>query len=358
MKRESPFQLRPHRFALPELKTINKAAYWDYQRERVYVKSAKKVLLRTPADFDAAMKAEAKHHNRIPRSFVLPELQIKQSTAMAGEARPNRPSIYEVRHKTMDHALRHTSISMPIMWKHLQPSDRRWTPGKYGPDLIAYAMYQNIELGLRKIASLPASVSYSDLHLPHGSTNQNKAAAAQYYASTYDNLLKRLCSGRLLHVDETSVSVKGSNGYVWVLTSLEEVAYFYTPTREGNTIQAMLKDFSGVLVSDFYAAYDAIDCPQQKCLIHFIRDLNDAMLKHPYDDGLKRLVGDFTGLVKPMVETVDRRGLKKHFLGKHRISVDRFYKRLADSLITSEAAEKARRALAEKSQQDVHVPGF
>ena len=104
----------------------------------------------------------------------------------------------------------------------------------------------------------------------------------------YDDLLKRLCSGRLLHVDETSVSVKGKNGYVWVLTSMEEVAYFYTPTREGCTIQAMLKDFSGVLVSDFYAAYDAIECPQQKCLIHFIRDLNDDLLKHPYDEELKR----------------------------------------------------------------------
>jgi len=68
--------------------------------------------------------------------------------------------------------------------------------------------------------------------------------------------------------------------------------------------------------------------------------LNDELLKHPYDDGLKRLVGDFAGLVKPMVETVDRRGLKKHFLGKHRISVDRFYKHLAGGFGTSEAARK------------------
>ena len=133
----------------------------------------------------------------------------------------------------------------------------------------------------------------------------------------------------------------GKNGYVWVLTSMEEVAYFYTPTREGGTIQAMLKNFSGVLVSDFYAAYDAIECPQQKCLIHFIRDLNDELLKHPYDDGLKRLVGDFAGLVRPMVETVDRRGLKKRFLGKHRISVDRFYKRLAGDSVPAKPQEKS-----------------
>ncbi len=93
----------------------------------------------------------------------------------------------------------------------------------------------------------------------------------------------------------------GKDSYVWVLTSMEEVAYFYTPTREGSTIQAMLKNFSGVLVSDFYSADDAIECRQQKCLIHFIRDLNDELLKHPYDQGLKRVVGDFASFHKRML---------------------------------------------------------
>ena len=40
MKRESPYRFGRIEFALPEMETINKAAYWDYQRERVYVKSA------------------------------------------------------------------------------------------------------------------------------------------------------------------------------------------------------------------------------------------------------------------------------------------------------------------------------
>jgi hypothetical protein len=37
---------------------------------------------------------------------------------------------------------------------------------------------------------------------------------------------------------------------------------------------------------------------------------------------------------------VDRRGLKKRFLGKHRIFVDRFYKRLSSGFGASEAARK------------------
>ena len=171
------------------------------------------------------------------------------------------------------------------------------TAGKYGHDLMAYTMYLNIELRLPQ-GHVDASVGkLFGLHISkrHDKPFQDRGGAHLSVRTTTD-LLKKLCTGSLLHVDETSVSVKGKNGYVWVLTSMEQVAYFYTPTREGATIQAMLKDFSGVLVSDFYAAYDAIECPQQKCLIHFIRDLNDDLLKHPYDDELKRLVGSFCRL--------------------------------------------------------------
>jgi hypothetical protein len=116
--------------------------------------------------------------------------------------------------------------------------------------------------------------------------------------------------------------------------------YIQTATREGVSIQGMLKRFSGVLVSDFYAAYDGIDCPQQKCLVHLIRDLNEQLLNNPFDEGLKRLAAEFASITKAMVETVDRWGLKKRFLGKHRISVDQFYRRLDSGLGTSEAAKK------------------
>ena len=56
--------------------------------------------------------------------------------------------------------------------------------------------------------------------------------------------------------------------------------------------------------------------------------MNSAILDHPYDEGLKRLAGNFADVVKPIIETVDRRGLKKRFLGKFRNSIDRFYKGL------------------------------
>jgi hypothetical protein len=56
---------------------------------------------------------------------------------------------------------------------------------------------------------------------------------------------------------------------------MEEVAYVYRETREGGFLLTMLKNFKGILVSDFYAAYEAIPCPQ-KCLIHLIQRRTEA----------------------------------------------------------------------------------
>jgi predicted RecB family nuclease len=341
MRRESPYHFQRNKFALPELETINRAAYWDYQRERVYVKSANKPMRRRLLTATPHYKLKPNATIDYPPPSCCPNCKSKK---FYGHGKRNK-TVIDLRF--IKHGIRRW-VTRYIIHRYrcqpcgstFNPPDCRWTAAKYGPDLIAYTMYQNIELGLPQTRIDSSLSKLFGLRFPRGCTNRMKAATAGYYQSTYDNLLKRLCSGSLLHVDETSVSVKGISCYVWVLASLEEAAYFYTPTREGDTVQALLKDFSGVLVSDFYAAYDAINCPQQKCLIHFIRDLNEALLKQPYDVGLKRLAGDFAGLLKAIVETVDRRGLKKRFLGKHRTPVHRFYNRLAECLVASEAAEK------------------
>ena len=80
-------------------------------------------------------------------------------------------------------------------------------------------------------------------------------SAAAYYQATYEALLESIVNGRLIHADETSVNLGGRYGYVWVFTNLEEAVYLYSPSREGDLVQQLLKDFKGVLVSDFYAAY-------------------------------------------------------------------------------------------------------
>ena len=352
IKRQGSYLFKRNNFVFPEMETINQAAYWDYQRERIYVKSISKPKL--------------KHRrNSVRRNLLAPNTTIEYSRPsscptceskivyMHGKKNRIVIDLRFMRHGIKRWITRYVvrRYRCPSCGAIIHPHDRQRFSSRYGPNLVAYTIYQNIQLRLSQNRVALSIKTLFGLDISRNTANRFKAAAAQTYEGTYNQILKRLCSGRLLHVDETSAGVMGREGYVWVLTSLEEVAYFYSPTRSGETIQAMLRDFSGVLVTDFYAAYDPIQCPQQKCLIHFIRDLNEEVLNQPYDDELKELVGAFAGLVKPMIETVDLHGLKKRFLGKHRICVDQFYKHLNDGLYTSEPAKK----ITERLQKNRHT---
>jgi hypothetical protein len=207
---------------------------------------------------------------------------------------------------------------------------------------VAYFVYQVIKLCIPQRIVTQSINRLFGFNLTCTTTHGFKSRAAEFYRETYQQILSRLAGGDLVHADETKANVKGQAAYVWVFTNLREVAYLYADTREAEVLHATLTGFKGVLVSDFYAAYDSLDCPQQKCLTHLLRDLNDEILKHPYDEEIKQLAVTFAALVKPMVETVDRNGLKRHFLRKHRVFVDRFYRGLAKAVYQSEAASKCK----------------
>jgi hypothetical protein len=169
-----------------------------------------------------------------------------------------------------------------------------------------------------------------------------KVRFAQYYADTRQKVLESIIQGQLAHADETRANIRGKTGFVWVLTNMNDVFYALADSREGEIIEKLLGGFKGVLVSDFYTAYDSIGCPQQRCLIHLMRDLNDEVLNNPFDDQLKKLVTTFGELLQPMIETVDRYGLKKHFLKKHLVDVERFFRDLEETDWQSDAALKCK----------------
>jgi len=339
LKHEHLYGFKRNTFSFPELGAINKAAYWDYQRERVYVKS------------NACLKGALTRSSR-DRKVLSPNKTIEcppprscpecDSTKVFGHGKVSKIVIDL---KFMRHGIKRWIILYRFHRYKCQgcgatffPEKMGWTRSKFGPEIFAYSVYQNIGLRLPQESVDRSLNKLFGVHLAIGTTGRFKAKAAKLYEGTYDALVKRLCNGQLIHADETKISVEGKDGFVWVFANMEEVAYVYSETRQASTPQSLLKDFTGVLVSDFYAAYDGIPCSQQKCLIHLIRDLNDAVLKYPYDEELKRLVKSFADLVKPMVETVDRYGLKSHFLRKHLGSVDRFYRRLSGTNLQSESA--------------------
>jgi hypothetical protein len=100
-----------------------------------------------------------------------------------------------------------------------------------------------------------------------------------------------------------------------------------------------------MLVSDFYAAYDSIECPQQKCLIHLMRDMNQALLDNPFDEELRSITGPFGKLLRAIVLTVDQHGLKRRHLERHKPEVEAFFRHLGGPQFQSDAADALRTRL-------------
>jgi len=180
------------------------------------------------------------------------------------------------------------------------------------------------------------------LHVSRSEIHLFKSLLSKYYRTTYSNLLVKILAGNVLHIDETEVKLHAGKAYVWVFSNLEEVVFMFRPTREGDFLKELLKDFKGVLVSDFYSAYDSLDCPQQKCLIHLMRDMNQELLNNPYDSELQLVTKPFGILLRAIVATVDEHGLKKRYLQRHEQDVAKFFRELTGQSFRSDAAESLR----------------
>ncbi len=113
----------------------------------------------------------------------------------------------------------------------------------------------------------------------------------------------------------------------------------------------MFRKFGGVLVSDFYTAYDSLDCRQQRCLVHLMRDFNEEMQKYPFDSELKLIGAKFSAVLKGAVATIDRFGFKPRHLAKHKNAADDFCQWASNCEFESPPAERLRSRIVKYRDQ-------
>jgi predicted RecB family nuclease len=333
------------RFAspIPALEEINNAAHWDYQRDRIYVRNPG--WRRTPSDRRSAVRREGKPRLnkvvacsapvRCPNCGRKKLEECPQRSKVVVDLRIGRTGVkrWAVKYLFHDYACLRCG-------EQISSPQRTWGRGKYGWGLVSFLVYEIVGLSIPQRVVTQQVNRLFGLSLPRSSVGEQKTMAARRYVSTRDALLAKIVAGQLVHVDETPIVTKGKRAYVWVFCNFNEVVYAYSESREAKFMHETLAGFNGVLVSDFYSAYDSVECLQQKCLIHLIRDLNDEMLKHPYDDELRKIVQQFGELLRLIVATVDRFRLKKRFLHRHVADVQRFYRWLSKCSRQGEAAAK------------------
>ena len=97
------------------------------------------------------------------------------------------------------------------------------------------------------------------------------------------DIVERIRGSPVVHTDETGWRENGNNGYVWTFSTPSQ-RYFLRRGRGKVVVDEVLgEEFSGVLVSDFYAAYHHYDGPKQRCWAHLLRDIHDRRTLYPDD---------------------------------------------------------------------------
>jgi hypothetical protein len=327
-------------FLFPELEYVNRCAYFDYQRDKVFLRTSEAIRR-----VHARKVRRRTRKLRVNRRIVIRSLRCPFCQGRNLRRHPDKMHIklaYDL--LITEGGIKRQVIECAAALHRCLDCGRSFLPRRYKRRdkhfhaLKSWAMYQHIAhwVSFQRIEEMIREffglrVSYLEIHM-------FKSLLARRYRPTVRRMLAKLIAGAVIHADETHVNLQKGKGYVWVLANMEEVVYLYKPSREGDFLRDLLKGFTGVLVTDFFSAYESLPCEQQKCLVHLIRDMNHDLLNNPFDEEFRSFVCEFGKLLRTIVATIDRYGLKKRHLHKHEDDVERFFRTLCGRQFQSDLA--------------------
>lgn len=165
-----------------------------------------------------------------------------------------------------------------------------------GPNLAAHlTMLNHMGMTFRKLSALSTRTFGLELS-PSGALGIINRVTASL-EGPYEEILAALPRQPWLNGDETGWKVMGRRGYIWGFFN-EDLAFFHHDyRRSAKVIEEILTDrFSGIVICDFYAAYNCID-RTQRCLVHLLRDikkereiLSGSKLLKRFDKAVRRFI--------------------------------------------------------------------
>ena len=175
---------------------------------------------------------------------------------------------------------------------------KRWTPE---PDWSVFVVGRQrmgisvqSEVGvLREECRLPFGVIQRylkwryGLPLSMGGLVALTRGAAERGREDYARLQEEIRASPVVYGDDTGWRQDGRNGYLWSFSAPTVRCFLYRPGRSQTVVQEVLGDeFDGVLVSDFYGAYNVHQGLHQRCWTHLLRDIHHLKEQHPQDPDL------------------------------------------------------------------------
>ena len=170
----------------------------------------------------------------------------------------------------------------------------------FGHRIISFTSWCHYGLGV----TLAQLIDILQFHLQTKLSAGGLMAAWQRLADIltpwYDQIAREAKASAYLHADETGWRVQGQTCWLWCFANGQVCYYLIDRCRGSPVLQRLFGEaFAGILLHDFWAAYEAIDVrDRQYCLVHLLRELekvdqhNSSATWQAFAKTLRRLVRD------------------------------------------------------------------
>lgn len=116
-------------------------------------------------------------------------------------------------------------------------------------------------------------------------------AVAAWGKTEYRSIQEALLTSSYIHADETGGRENGVNGYFWNFSNASHQFVVYRKSRGKKVVSEILgengENYEGVIISDFYTAYNEYCGYHQRCWVHYWRDIEDLKKEYPKDKLLR-----------------------------------------------------------------------
>ena len=146
-----------------------------------------------------------------------------------------------------------------------------------GPQVLTHALLLKYVHGLPFNKIRTALQQFAHLTVSEGALAQALQRLAQWLQVETTALRDAVRQSPATHVDETGWKLTGVNHWLWAFVT-ERLAYSRIDKSRGAGVpkDVLGEPYAGVVVSDFYSAYNRLKGPQQKCWVHLLRELRDC----------------------------------------------------------------------------------
>jgi transposase len=166
----------------------------------------------------------------------------------------------------------------PCCQKQVEPKVPDALPNcTLGNRIVALTAWLHFGLGTTVSQVIEVFSRHLYLGLTRGGLAQMWHRLAEVFGPWYEQVHRHCLDAGVLHADETGWRVDGKTWWLWCFATADATFYFIDPSRGHPALdQFFVEEFKGVLVSDFWAAYDAVGRMKQKCWPHLLRDLKEV----------------------------------------------------------------------------------